>query len=107
MWPLVVVPLKPPRQVGVSGVGGPVGDCIGPFAQDGLDEAFGLSVCLRRVGPGSDVTYLQAPETLGEQARDVTRAVVGHDALDRHTASLEPSQSSDGESDGRRLFLVG
>jgi len=33
-----------------------VGSCVGPFAQRGLDESFGLAVCLGRVGFGANVS---------------------------------------------------
>ena len=55
---------------------------VGPFPDHGLDEAFGLAVGLRCVGPGADVANAEHPEHLGEQASDVAGAIVGHDALD-------------------------
>ncbi len=35
-------PVKPARQVGIACIGCVLGQAVGPFAQRGLDEAFGL-----------------------------------------------------------------
>src|SRR5690349_8557346 len=83
-----------------------VGSCVGPFPERGLDEAFGLAVGFRRVGPGADVLELQALTGAREGEGFVAGAVVGHDACDR---DAEASVISDGgleEGRGADGFLV-
>jgi hypothetical protein len=48
MRPVPIVASEPDRQL----CGAAVGVGIGPFAKRGLDEALGLSVGARRIGPG-------------------------------------------------------
>jgi hypothetical protein len=48
MRTLVIVEARVPRERGGSTGGALVGMPIGPFAQQGLDEPFGLTVRLRR-----------------------------------------------------------
>ena len=62
MWSFSVVVIDPWLEVGVSLLGvGPVFG-IGPFAQGGLDKAFGFPIGSRCVGPGALVLdgHLQA-----------------------------------------------
>ena len=55
MRSFAVVVVGPGLKMSVSFLGvGPV-FCVGPFAQRGLDEAFGLAVGSGRVGPGAAV----------------------------------------------------
>ena len=53
-----------------------------PFAQGGLDEALGLAVRTRRVGPGVDELEAEPAAEVAEASGAVARAVVGHDAFD-------------------------
>src|SRR5512134_835663 len=55
MRPVDVVEMGPARQSIGAVLRGGEGSGIGAFAQDGLDEAFGLAVGARRIGPGSQV----------------------------------------------------
>ena len=48
----------------------------------------------------------QEPAHLAEEARDVTRAVVGHHALDPDALALEPAQGADQEAGDRLALLV-
>ena len=50
---------------------------IGPFAQRGLDEAFGLAVGFRGIGPCADVLQSETLAGLGEGLGAVAGAVVG------------------------------
>jgi hypothetical protein len=68
MRSLVVVVPQPPGQVGSAGIGAAIGQGIGPFAQQGLDEPLGLAIGLRRVRPGPDVAQAQQAASLAEQA---------------------------------------
>ena len=72
MWPVVVVVVVPRLQMGVSFFRvGPV-FCIGPFAQGGLDEAFGLAVGSGSVGPGTAVFDLHLLACKSELGRAIT-----------------------------------
>ena len=68
-----------------------MGALVGPFAQQGLDDTFGLAVGLRSVGPGAEMPHLVVPVGLLEDARDVTAAVVGHDPLNRDVLTAAPA----------------
>src|SRR5579862_3903784 len=77
MRALVVVVVGPRLKACISLVGvGPV-FCIGPFAQSGLDEAFGLSVSSGSVGPGAAMFELHLLACVAELAGSVAGAVVG------------------------------
>src|SRR4029077_17162914 len=86
--------------------GGLVGAGVGPLAQAGLDEALGLAVGARRVGPGADM--LEAGLGTGRPGvkGPVGRAVVGHDAFDGDAETGEPIERAAEESDGAFLLLV-
>jgi len=82
MWTAaIVVP-----QVGLQGPdaqpGVEVGPSVGPFAQEGLDEALGLAVSARTVGASSEMPQPQRPTGEGEQVREIGWAVVGHNGAD-------------------------
>ena len=74
--------MQPVGQFLGSVVGCFIGCCVGPFSEGWLDEALGLSVCLWRIGFGSDVleAALFAGVTPGEGF--VAGTVVDHDPLD-------------------------
>lgn len=82
MRAMPIVTVEPERQVGGALLRGFVGLGICPFAQCGLDEAFGLTICLRRIGFGADVFDAEPPQRLGVSMGTEACAVVGHDALD-------------------------
>ena len=75
-----IVSVQPDRQFGGTVIGCRIGDGVGPFAQRRLDEALGLAVGLRRIGPCRDVLEAEIAAGLGEGLRSVAGAVVGHDA---------------------------
>jgi hypothetical protein len=59
-----------------------IGLGMGPFAQAGLNESFGVAIGLGRIGSGADVPQ---PETLAailEVKGPIAGTVVGHHALD-------------------------
>jgi hypothetical protein len=77
-----------------------VGAFVGPFAQQGLDEAFGFPVGSGTVRSGAQVTELEFLAGGFEPVRDVAGAVVGHDSLDGDAAILEPGNRT--AEEGRR-----
>lgn len=77
---------------------------VGPFAQRGLDEAFGLSIGLVRVGSREDMAQAEGFAGLPEGFGAVARAVVGHDAFD---LDAEPGVIGQrGLEEGDRTFLL-
>ncbi len=80
---------------------------ICPFTHYGLDESFGFSVCLWRVGPGSNVFKTKALTGSLEGEGFVAGSVVGHDALDLDAKALVIGDSGFEESDGAAAGLVG
>ena len=106
MGSLEVVVAEPAREVGGTGLGSAVRQSVSPFAQQGLNEPLGLAVGLGCVGPGADVAQAQHPAGLTKAARDITRAVVGHHALDPNAETLEPAQRPDEEAVDRLALLV-
>ena len=105
MQPRVVVVVQPSLQHLASVVAAAVGLRVGPFAQHGLDEPFGLAVGAGPVGLGADVGQPAAGGLGGPQLADIRRAVVGHHLLDRDPALGEPGDRPSQEPDrsGRRL----
>ena len=63
--PVVVV--EEGGQMGRTHGGVLVGASVGPFAQGGLDEAFGFAVGLRSVGAGEEMAQALATATLGKE----------------------------------------
>src|SRR5690606_23736113 len=57
-----------------------VAACVCPLAQAGLDEAFGLAIGARRVGPGPEMAQAKSAHQAAEALGAVAGAVVGHDA---------------------------
>ena len=72
MGSMPVVAVKPEGQLGGAVVGGAVGAGIGPFAQACLDEALGLPVGFRRVGPGAQMLDFEQAQRLGVAAGSET-----------------------------------
>jgi hypothetical protein len=87
--------------------GGCVGSFVGPFAQEGLDEAFGFSVGLRAVGASSKVSELKLLTGGCEPVGAVAGAVVGHDGLDADAATLEPGDRAFEKAGGGRGSFIG
>jgi hypothetical protein len=55
MWPMPIVAMKPVEQLGRSLIRVLIGPSVSPFAKRSLDEALGLAVGFRSVGPGEDL----------------------------------------------------
>ena len=72
-----------------------------------MDEAFGLAVGLGSIGPGSEMTQVQLLADASEPTGYVTGAVVGHDGLDSHSTTPEPSDRASKEGGRGRGSLVG
>ena len=107
MGTVMVVGMKPGQQ-GLGALSGMiVRPCVSPFAQGGLDEAFGLAVGARGIGTGKDVPHPAAAAQVGNKVRTVGGAVVSHDARDRDPQGLEVIEGAHEEAGGGFLALVG
>ena len=59
----------------------------------GLGGAFGPAIGARGVGQGADVVDAESALHLGERARDISAAIIGHPALDFDAALPEPARA--------------
>ena len=96
--PIVLV--QPTGEVLAALAGVVVGTCVGPFAQCGLDEAFGFSVGSRGIGPSSDMSQFESSAQFCEMFRPVAGAVVGHDAGEGDTEGSEVAQGVEQRATG-------
>ena len=80
--------------------------CVGPFAERGLDEAFGLAVGLGRIRLDPDVLDAELLAGAGEGFRKIAAAIVGHDTLDGDAETPEVSDRGAEEGDGAFLPLI-
>src|SRR5207248_4976683 len=107
MGSLGIVVLEP----GTQGPGSPpraaVRADVGPLAQQRLDEAFGLAVGLRSIGPRTEVPGVMPATGIAKAVGHVRRAVVGHHAFDADPALRKPVDRPPEETDrGRRVLIV-
>src|SRR3989304_3922162 len=102
-----VVSVQPDWELFGSTIRVRVGRSIGPFAQRGLNEAFGLAVGLGRVGPGADVLEVEIAAGVAEVEGSVAGAVVGHDPFEGEGEALVVGEGGFEEGDGATLLLVG
>jgi hypothetical protein len=86
---------------------GRVGSFVGPFAQQGLYEAFGFSVGLGAIGTSPQVAQLELLADGFEPVGDIAGAVVGHDGLDTDAATLEPGDRAFEKAGGGRGSFIG
>src|SRR5271155_889649 len=92
VWPSGVVMAEPIGKSVLARLGGGVGLRVGPLAQAGLDEPLGLTVGARGVGLGAEVAQRKGTASLPPMVAAISRAVVGHDALDGDAVGGEPGE---------------
>ena len=63
---------------------------VSPFAQGGLNKAFGLAVCSRSVRTCSNMAHAHMSADLAKSARNVRRPVIGHHAFNANAAFGKP-----------------
>ena len=83
-----IVVMEVEREERGAVVTGVVRASIGPFAGDGLDEAFGLTIGLGSVGTSEAMLEAELVTGLSKEFGAVGRAAVGEDALDEDAMSL-------------------
>ena len=80
---------------------------ISPLAGDGLDEAFGLAIGLRAIGPGEEMADTQLLAGSGKEFGAISRAAVGEDALDEDAVSLIESDGLVESGQDTGSFFIG
>ena len=94
MGSLAVVVVGPGRQRAVSLVGIAPVSSVGPFAESGLDKAFGLAVGLGRVRTSAAVFEAHVLASAAELVRAITAAVVGEQGAHADAVASEESRAS-------------
>ena len=92
MWSGVIVVDQPSGQLSGSPARGGVGAFVGPFSEQGLDQALSLSIGAGGVGPSSGVLHSELETQSGEEMGDVGGSVVGHNPADLDAVALEEDQ---------------
>jgi len=107
MRALVVVVVGPggEGEVALNGIGPVRG--IGPFAQRGLDEAFGFAVGLWRVGSGAAVFESHVATGLAKLVGAIAAAVIGEQGADGDAVAREEVNGVPKKGDGGGSFLIG
>src|SRR4051812_35620958 len=83
-----------------------VDGAVGPAGEHGADEALGFAVGLRSVGPRAQVAQTEGAAGDGVQLGAITRAVVGHHALDGDAVvAVEGDGAAQESSDGGGLLV--
>lgn len=80
---------------------------VGPFVQRGLNEALGLTVRARRIRTRSNVPQAHQLTKRSKCSREICRSVVGHNALDAHTAFCKPRDRTLQKAGGSITCFVG
>ena len=104
VWSVPVVVVQLDVEVLGALLGRLVGARVSPFAQGGLDEAFGLAVGARGVEPGVAMHEAEAAAEVLEGAGAVGGAVVGEDTAD---ADAEAGVVAEGGEQGAASALGG
>jgi len=80
---------------------------VGPLAQGGLDETFGVAVGSRGIRPGAMVFELAQRAGVPELAGAITGAIVGQQSADRDAVSREEVERGVQKADSSFGFLIG
>ncbi len=107
MGAMPVVVMKPRRHLRVTLLGVLIGAGIDPFAEGGLDEAFGFAVGARCVGARKVMANAELQAGLAESARAVAMAVIGEQPANANTQSGVIGHSSAKKSNCRSAGEVG
>ena len=82
MWAVEVIVVEVEGETSSAVVAGVIRAGVGPFASNGLDEAFGFAVGLRTIGTGEEMFESQLVAALSKAFGAVGRALVGEEGLD-------------------------
>ena len=102
--PVVIVEEGREPCAAIRGMG--IGVSVGPFAQGGLDEAFGFAVGPWRIGAGETLFETETSDFSGVGSAAVAGAVVGKETLDLDPELSEEGESGEEKGDGALRALV-
>src|ERR1700687_1130583 len=107
MRSFLIVELQPGAESGtaVGGVG--IGVGIGPFAQQGLNHAFGFAVSLRAIGTSAFSGDAEPAAGFAKRSRAVSAAVVSQDPLHADAAVAEFAHCAQPEGVGGVALVIG
>src|SRR2546421_3105346 len=103
--PVVLVKPRPEMMGTLLGVF--VGAGVGPFAEGGLNEAFGLAIGAWGVRPSALVADCMLLAEIAESPRLVAGTVIGEHAADGDAESLVIGDGGGEEGGGGEAFLIG
>ena len=107
MGTVEVVMLQPGQEMLIAFVGVEVMANVGPLAQGGLNEAFGLAVGARSVGAGEAVLDAELEAGGAEVAGTIAGTVVGEQAANGDAVQGVEGECGVQEGDGGFALLVG
>ena len=102
-----VVMLEPGREMLIAFFGIEVMANVGPLAQGGLDEAFGLAVGAGSVRTGEAVLDAELEAGGAEVSRAIAGAIVGEQAANGDAVLGIEGEGGTQEGDGSLALLVG
>ena len=107
MRAMPVVVVKPGLELIIAMLGSGINTGVSPFAQSGLDEAFGFAVGAWGVGASEVMAQTQSKNGTAESMGTITVAIIGEQAADANAQAGVISQGGMEESDGRSSGAVG
>src|SRR4030095_3719678 len=107
VWSSAIVVLQPAGQHAHAIGGRVIRTLIGPFAQQRLDEALGLAIGARSIGPRSAMGQAERSTGRAKAPGSIGRAVIGRHASNPHTPGAKPRQRPSDEAAHGLAALVG
>jgi len=107
MRTIPVVMVKPGLKLIIAMLGSGVETSVSPFAQSGLDEAFGFAVGARSIGASEAMAQTESKNGAAEGMGAITVAVIGEQTADADAQAGVISQGGMEKSDGRSGGAVG
>jgi hypothetical protein len=105
--PMAIVVVQPAGKGRRAESRGQIGEGVGPFTQQGLDEAFRLAVRLGSVGARETLGQALRPAARSDEVGAIGIAIVAQDALGLDAAPAKPRQGPAQEPNDGGRSLVG
>ncbi len=107
VWAVEIVVMEVAREALGAVLAGVVGTGVGPFAGEGLDEAFGLAVGLGAIGSGEEMLEAELAAGAGKEIGAIRGAAIGEDGLDGDAVVLIKGQGLLERGEDTGDFFVG